>query len=86
MPDFFSNPNKGRLAPGKKLVFIQVQGQPNQSLFTDVFPKFEYFFKAYGFSETHLIRACGVRGQRDIEAREDVLKLAETTAERLCRL
>ncbi len=86
VPDFFSNPNKGRLAPGKKLVFIQVQGQPNQSLFTDVFPKFEYFFKAYGFSETHLIRACGVRGQRDIEAREDVLKLAETTAERLCRL
>ena len=86
VPDFFTNPNKGRLAPGKKLVFIQVQGQPDQSLFTDVFPKFDYFFKAYGFSESHLIRACGVQGRRDIEAREDVLRLAETMAERLCRL
>jgi multimeric flavodoxin WrbA len=84
VPDFMTNPNKSRLAPGKKLVFIQVQGNPDESMFTDVFQKFDYFFKSYGFSERHLIRACGVRGQRELETRQDVMRLAETTAETLC--
>ena len=86
VPDFLTNPNKSRLAPGKKLVFIQVQGQPDQSQFTDVFPKFDSIFKSHRFSETHLIRACGVLALGEIEAHEDVLRLAETTAERLCGL
>ena len=85
-PDFMTNPNRSRLAPGKKLVFIQVQGNPDESMFTDVFSKFDYFFKSYGFSESHLIRACGVRGKRELEARQDALRLAETMAERLCGL
>jgi multimeric flavodoxin WrbA len=84
VPDFMTNPNRSRLASGKKLVFIQVQGDPDESMFADVFPKFDYFFKSYGFVESHLIRACGVREQREVEAHEDVMKLAETTAERLC--
>jgi len=82
--DFMTNPNKSRLASGKKLVFIQVQGDIYESMFTDVFPKFDYFFKAYGFVESHLIRACGVREQGEVEAHEDVMKLAETTAEKIC--
>jgi hypothetical protein len=53
-------------------------------MFTEVFPKFDYFFKAYAFSETHLIRACGVREQSEIGAREEVMKVAETLAEKLC--
>jgi multimeric flavodoxin WrbA len=84
VPDFFTNPNKGRLAPGKKLVFIQVQGQPDQSMFTDVFPKFDYFFKGHGFSETHLIRACGARMPGEAAKQEDVMTLAEATARKLC--
>lgn len=83
VPDFLTNPNRSRLVSGKKLVFIQVQGNPDKGMFTDVFPKFHYFFKAYGFSETYLIRACGVREQGEIEAHEDVLKLAEETVGRL---
>ncbi len=85
VPDFVTNPNKSRLAPGKKLVFIQVQGNPDEGLFTDVFPKFDYFFKGYGFSETHLIRACAVRGPGEVLAREDVMRSAEATAEKLCK-
>ncbi|MGO9021181.1 MAG: flavodoxin family protein [Syntrophobacteraceae bacterium] len=83
--DFKTNPNKSRLAPGKKLVFIQVQGNPDESMFTDIFPKFDYFFKSYGFSDSHLIRACGARGRRELEACRDALRLAETMAESLCR-
>jgi multimeric flavodoxin WrbA len=84
VPDFLTNPNRSRLASGKKLIFIQVQGNPDESMFTDVFPKFDYFFKGYGFSETHLIRTCGVREQGEVEAHEEVMTLAETTAEKIC--
>lgn len=84
VPDFLTNPNRSRLAPGKKLVFIQVQGNADESMFTHVFPKFDYFFKGHGFCETNLIRACGVRELGEIETHEDVIKLAETMAERLC--
>jgi multimeric flavodoxin WrbA len=83
VPDFMTNPNRSRLAPGKKLVFIQVQGQPDQSMFTNIFPKFEYFFKAHGFGETHLIRACGVRNLGEAGTREDVMEMADTTARKL---
>jgi multimeric flavodoxin WrbA len=83
VPDFLTNPNRSRLASGKKLVFIQVQGNPDESMFNNVFPKFDYFFKGYGFSETHLIRAYGVRELGEVAAHEDVMKLAETTAEKI---
>ncbi len=83
VPDFMTNPNRSRLAAGKKLVFIQVQGQPDQSMFTNIFPKFEYFFKAHGFGETHLIRACGVRNLGEAGTREDVMEMANTTARKL---
>lgn len=84
VPDFMTNPNRSRLVSGKKLVLIQVQGNPDESMFNDVFPKFDYFFKGYGFNATHLIRACGVREQGEIEAHEEVMKLAETMADRIC--
>ena len=84
VPDFMTNPNRSRLPSGKKLVFIQVQGHPDESMFNNVFPKFDYFFKGYGFSATHLIRACGVREPGEAAAHEDVMKLAEETAEKTC--
>jgi multimeric flavodoxin WrbA len=52
VPDFITNPNKTRLPPGKKLVFILAQNNPDPSSFPDIFPKFDYFFKAYGFGES----------------------------------
>jgi hypothetical protein len=38
----------------------------------------------YGFSESHFIRACGVYNAGTVETREDVLSLAEKTAEKMC--
>jgi multimeric flavodoxin WrbA len=82
-PDFMTNSNPVRFAPGKKLVFALSQGQPAEA-FADIFSRYDFFFKWYGFSESHLIRACGVVGEGDIEARQEILSLAEETAVKLC--
>ncbi len=82
-PDFMTNPPPARLAPGKKLVFALTQGQPEEA-FSDIFPRYDFFFKWYGFSESHLIRACGVAGAGDFEARQDIPALAEETARKVC--
>jgi multimeric flavodoxin WrbA len=84
VPDFITNPVKSRLVPGKKLLMILTQNNPDEKSFTNIFPKFDYFFKSYGFSETHLIRACGVSAPGEVENRADVMTLAEKTAEKLC--
>jgi multimeric flavodoxin WrbA len=84
VPDFITNPVKTRLAPGKKLVMILSQNNPDEESFTNIFPKFDYFFRAYGFRESHLIRAFGVNEPGEVASREDVMGLAEKTAEKLC--
>lgn len=58
-PDYLSNPVPSRLTP-KKLLFVMTQGHPDEALFADIFPRYDGFLKWLGFSETHLIRVCGV--------------------------
>lgn len=84
VPDFITNPRKSRLAPGKKLVFILSQNNPDRSSFSDIVTKFQYFSQAYGFVETHVIRAFGVSEPGEVESHEDVMNLAETTARKIC--
>jgi len=85
VPDFHTNPKPCRLAPGKKLVFVLTQRNPDDSRFADIFPRYEYFFvERYAFSGSYLIRVCGVQNPGDIEARQDALRLAEKTARILC--
>lgn len=85
VPDFITNPKKSRLAPGKKLVFILAQGNPDQTSYPDIFQKFDYFFKGYGFVECHFIRAFGVHEPGEVESHEDVMKLAEIMAGKICK-
>jgi multimeric flavodoxin WrbA len=68
-----------RLAPGKKLVFIQAQGRPGSAR-KDLSPQFTQYFDWLGFEDKYLIYACGVDSPGDIKARDDVLLLAEETA------
>jgi len=84
VPDFITNSRKTRLAPGKKLVFILSQNNPDRSSFSDIVTKFQYFSQAYGFVESHVIRAFGVSEPGEVESHEDVMKLAETTARKIC--
>jgi multimeric flavodoxin WrbA len=83
VPDFHSNPNPSRLKPGKKLVFIQTQGQPSENLFADLFSRIEPIFKRYGFTESHHIRGLGVRKPGEIGSREEVMKGVEETAKKV---
>lgn len=82
-PDYVTNPDPVRIAPGKKLVFALTQGEPEGS-YDDVFDNYDTFMKWYGFDESHLLRACAVRDIGDIDARQDVLAAAEEVARKLC--
>ena len=85
VPDYQTNPNPCRINPGKKLVFIQTQAEPDENAFSDVFPRYEAFFKWYGFDGTHLIRACGVVDAGEVETHKDILSLAEETAKTILK-
>ena len=82
--DYVINPNPMRLKPGKKLVLALAQGEADEKSFNDIFPRYDFFMKWYGFSESYLIRACGVRDAGDIRARQNILALAEETARKVC--
>ena len=83
VPDYITNPSPSRLAPGKKLVFIVSQGHPDEKMFADVFPRYGSFLKWYGYSDIHLIRACGVQQAGDVTHREDIMSLADDIARRI---
>lgn len=84
VPDFITNPVKSRLAAGKKLVFILAQNNPDPESFPDIFPKFDFFFKTFGFAERHLIRAFGVYEPGEVVRKPSVMELAERTARQVC--
>ncbi len=82
--DYLTNPNPVRLSPGKKFVMALTQGHPDKELFGDIFSRYDYFMKWYGFEESHLIRACGVREPGEIETRPHILAEAEQIAQKVC--
>jgi multimeric flavodoxin WrbA len=84
VPDFMTNPQKSRLESGKKLAFILSQNNPDRNSFTNIFEKFDYFFRGYGFTDTRLIRAFGAAAPGDVEGQRDVMDLAAKTAQELC--
>jgi multimeric flavodoxin WrbA len=84
VPDYRTNLQPSRLAP-KKLIFVLTQGHPDEAAFADIFPRYEGFLKWQGFSDVKLIRACGVGPGSSESVPEQVLRLAEETAEALMR-
>ncbi|MGO9380294.1 MAG: flavodoxin family protein [Dissulfurispiraceae bacterium] len=79
-PDYMTNSEPSRLAPGKKLLFIITQGAPDGTLFDHIFPLYDRFFKWYGYSESRMIRACGVGGGGVVDVPERVLVAADEAA------
>jgi multimeric flavodoxin WrbA len=78
-PDYPTNPQPSRLTP-KKLVFILTQGHPDETLFADIFPRYDMFLKWLGFTESRLIRACGIGPARIDAVPAAVLHQAEAAA------
>jgi len=79
-PDYRTSSEKSRLAPGKKLVFIQVQARPNENNFADIFPRYEEFFDWYGINERHLIRCWGIREPGEVKGHTKVFQRSEEVA------
>jgi multimeric flavodoxin WrbA len=82
VPDYITNPQPSRLSP-KKLVFILTQGQPDETVFADIFPRFEEFLNWMGFTEITLIRACGIGPGRTDVVPGHILRQAEEAARAL---
>lgn len=85
VPDYVTNPNPSRLPPGKRLVFVITQGNPDKKLFADIFPRYDKFLEWYGFAGSTLIRACGVGPASIDKVSEQSLKEAEQAAQALMR-
>lgn len=82
-PDFMDRPDKHRLTPGKKLVFILVQGGEEEK-FDDVFPRYNQLFEFLGFfAETELVRICEVNDRGEVVERPEVLEQAKAAARRM---
>ncbi len=80
IPEYRTSPTPSRLAPGKKLVFIQTQGNPDETAFADIFPKYAAFLKRNSFGEAHLIRARGVSSPDDVIKHEAYLLHVDAVA------
>jgi multimeric flavodoxin WrbA len=77
VPDYITNPVRSRLAPGKKLVMILTQGNPDEQLFADVFPRYQALLRWEGFEDAYLIRGVGLQGEEDILEQQAVIRRAE---------
>ena len=84
-PDYRTSSVKSRLAPGKKLVFIQVQGRPDESKFADIFPRYGEFWDWYEIKERYQIRSWGIRELGEIAKDKDVFKKTEDIAAQIMR-
>lgn len=83
-PNFMTEEIKHRLPKGKKLVFIQSQGAP-QEMYNDVFERYNSFFKTLNyFDETHMLRGCELNELGEWKNREDLVVGALKIAAKLC--
>ena len=79
-PDYITNANPSRLAPGKRLVMVQTQGQPDPKMFGDIFSRYRMFLNWTGYKDCRLIRACGLSPDTTDETLAPYLSEAETLA------
>ena len=82
LPDYATNPNPSRLTP-KKLLFVLTQGHPNESLFDDIYARYQRPFKRLGFAESRLIRVCGIGPHRSNGIPEHTMEQTAAAAREL---
>ena len=84
VPDYPTAKIKSRLTPGRHLVFLQTQGEP-ETRYGDLMDSFSASFKGLGYDHHHLVRACGVREPGDIKSDSSVLLDCDEIADRIYR-
>jgi len=80
---FFNPDYSCRLAPGKKVVMVLTQANPEETEFADIFPRYQRWFKWYGFDAGHLLRAVGVREPGEVKGQAGVMEQAAALAREL---
>jgi multimeric flavodoxin WrbA len=83
VPNFMQKDKPSRLESGKSLIFILAQGQPDEKMFADIYPKYELFLRIMGFTDSHLVRACGVMEPGAVKHREDILENVRSVAKQV---
>lgn len=71
--DYLTNPSPSKLPPGKQIVLLQAQGEP-EDRYGELLAQYGPALDKLGFAERHLVRACGVRDIGDINSHPRVLK------------
>lgn len=82
-PNFMDNEVKHRLPAGKKFVFIQTQGAPDE-MYDEIFGRYNFFFEFLNyFEETHYLRACNQSPDIGVAAQPELVKEAQAIGEKL---
>lgn len=79
-PDYRTNPNPSRLAPGKKLVLILSQGNPDEEAFAELIPRYSRILNRLGFNEIYPIRGLGMGPASNAGINETLRQLINDTA------
>jgi multimeric flavodoxin WrbA len=72
-----------RLQPGKKVVMVLAQANPEPAEFEDIYPRYQRWFNWYGFAGSHLLRAVGVSEAGEVKGQAAVLEQAAALAREL---
>lgn len=84
-PEYYLRPDCSRLAPGKGLAMILIQGHPDENSFADIFPRYNFFFTWYGYRPGHLLRGLGISERSNVTTRDYLMDGARDLAEKLVR-
>jgi multimeric flavodoxin WrbA len=72
-----------RMPPGKRVVMVLTQANPEATEFADIFPRYQRWFTWYGFASSHLLRAVGVREPGEVASQTAALDAAAALAREL---
>ena len=86
VPEFYlkDESQRSRLTPGKKLIFVLTQGNPDESLFADIFPNYARLIATHGFQQNYQLRACGISSPADLQARPELFAQADAIVNDIC--
>jgi len=72
-----------RMPPGKIAVMVLTQANPDPDNFNDIFPRYQRWFKWFGFNSSHLLRAVGVRDPGEVASQTAALDAAAALSREL---
>jgi multimeric flavodoxin WrbA len=75
-----------RMPPGKTVVMVLTQANPDEMQFADIFPRYQRWFDWFGFAGRHLLRAVGVRDAGEVKDQPAVLDQASALARELVKV